>query len=122
MEDTFGRLPDDILKYMCLLNVEPKITLEENTVIQIELPLLGICYNFCLKSKEFLMKEEIEMLVSFINEINDNKLNIDFGESWIHMSNKFIVFMDKYSTMNISIKYLPIIKNILEEYKHYLLS
>lgn len=118
INDTFGRLPDDVLKYMLLLNTVPKITFEKSS-IKIELPLFGLCYNFIFKN--FLLKEELELTIHFINEFNNDKITtLDFGDSQIYLQDKSIQFYEECSTFTIGIEYLQLVKNGLEDYKSHL--
>ncbi len=94
MEDTFGRLPSDTLKYMCLLSIVPEFTLvlEENTYfIKIQLPLIGFSYSFSLKINE-------NNRIIILDEMN-------------------IVFYTEHCNLVLDIKYLKLLQNVLEEYK-----
>ena len=118
INDTFGRLPDDVLKYMLLLNTVPKITFLK-TSIKIELPLIGLCYNFIFNN--FLLNEQLKLTIHFINEFNNDIISkLDFGDSQIYLQDKSIYFYDECSTFTIDIEYLQLVKNALEEYKCYL--
>lgn len=124
--DTFDRLPDDVLKYMCLLSVQPKMTLVDNRIIKLELPLLGISFQFVLKLNEInliIQRLEIEMLIQVITDFNNNTIQcLDFGDYNIFYDDQAIHFYTEYSDMAISIKYLKLLQQVLEEYKNYLLN
>lgn len=115
--DTFGRLPDDVLKYMLLLNI-PKITFEDipyKTTIKIELPLLGIFYNFRLKNTWY--DDELNEAVEYITKFNNDEIStLDLNDTRIDIDNQYIYLHDDYNTFKMSIKYLPLIKNATEEY------
>ena len=115
MEDTFGRLPDEILKYMCLLSTQPKITLEENSCINVKLELLGVEYKFFLNC-------DAEM-IPLIEEFNNGTLTLlDFGDYQIDITKTVIGFYTEHTCMIIDINHLNSLKIVLMEYKNYLKS
>lgn len=125
MEDTFGRLPSDVLKYMCILSVVPQISLSliDNThFIKIELPLIGFSYFFSLKLNNNLQNLETEMLIKLIDEFNNGtSQNIDFGDYQIFSDGYNIIFYTEHSNMIIDIKYLKLLQNVLREYKEHII-
>lgn len=120
MEDTFGRLPSDVLKYMCLLSVTPQISLLINNAhfIKIELPLIGFSYLFELNNLQNL---ETEMIIHLIDEFNNGtSQNIDFGDHQIILVGNNIIFYTEHSNMIIDIKYLKLLQDVLREYKEHI--
>jgi hypothetical protein len=117
IKDTFGRLPDDVLKYMLLLNTVPKITFK-NDAIHIELPLLGIHCNFIFH--HIYSKELVRTRIYYIDKFNNDKITTLHCGNEIDIKDKFIYFVDGYISIKIDIQYLQLVKNALEEYKSYL--
>lgn len=136
MEDTFGRLPDDTLKYMCLMSIIPKISfiLENEPVLMIkipllliELPLIGISYKFWLCNKQIggfnpgTRNQEIEIAITEINGFNSGIITlIDFGDYQIYLNEANIHFYNENSQFSLDIKYLKLLQNVLTQYKEYL--
>lgn len=125
MDDTFGRLPSDTLKYICLLCVVPQITLECNKIIKIHLPLIGITYKFWMNLTEVDTESrnlEIDTMIRMIDDFNGEYQyhRIDFQDYSINVNKSDIWFSTEYSDMCIDIKYFKMVQSVLNEYKEYL--
>lgn len=134
MQNNFGMLPADVLKYIALMSTKPEFDLvlstdpNQRSYINISLKLMGISYKFFVEGKPYFtteystevnIREEIDFVVHSIDAFEKEEV-VDFGSNQIFLNTTNIEFYSDHHELLIDIIYLPLVKDVLEKYKNFI--